>query len=338
MERLEAVELVPFKSGIEAGADSVMIAHMYLPSLMQDEMVPSTVSPAVVTELLRKKLGFDGLIISDCMEMQALADTVGTERGAVRALQAGIDLVLVSHHYFRQRGSIEALQGAVQDGTLSPDRVRQAAERVLQLKARTLSWNNLQDTTALELIGNEAHQQLRDRSYELSTTLVRDTDGLLPLHMQPEQRLLILFLQPTTSTQAIDKGLPDDALVSSIQKRHEQVETLFIAPQPTSREYEAICKAVEKATITIVVTANANLDAYQGQLMRQLLQMGQPIIGIAAHNPYDLLAFSELGTYLVIYEYTQPAFAAAVRVLFGEIQAQGHLPVSLPGLYPLTHK
>src|SRR5205807_255050 len=66
MERLEAVELVPFKSGIEAGADSVMIAHLYLPSLMQDEMVPSTVSPAVVTELLRKKLGFDGLIISDC--------------------------------------------------------------------------------------------------------------------------------------------------------------------------------------------------------------------------------------------------------------------------------
>jgi beta-N-acetylhexosaminidase len=215
--------------------------------------------------------------------------------------------------------------------------VRQAAERVLQLKARTLSWDNLPGTTALELISNEAHQQLRDRSYELSTTLVRDTDGLLPLRMQPEQRLLILFLQPTTSTQAIDKGLPGDTLVSSIQKRHEQVETLFITPQPTSQEYEAIYKAVKKATITIVVTANANLDAYQGHLVRQLLQMEQPIIGIAAHNPYDLLAFPELGTYLVTYEYTQPAFAAAVRVLFGEIQAQGHLPVSLPGLYPHTH-
>jgi beta-N-acetylhexosaminidase len=245
--------------------------------------------------------------------------------------------VLVSHHYFRQRGSIEAIQAAVQESALSADRVRQAAGRVLQLKASTLSWDNLPDVTALELIGNEAHQQLRDRAYELSTTLVRDAVGLLPLHLQPEQHLLILFLQPTTSTQAIDADLSSEAFVENIQKLHKQVDTLFVAPQLTPHEYEAICQAVKKATVTIVVTANANLDSYQGQLVRQLLQTGQPIIGIAAHNPYDLLAFPELGTYLATYEYTQPAFAAAVRVLFGEIQAQGHLLVSLPGLYSLTH-
>ncbi len=336
LERLETVELLPFKNGIEAGADSVMIAHMYLPSLMQDEMLPSTVSPAIVTELLRKKLGFAGLIVSDCMEMQALADTVGTEQGTVKALRAGIDLVLVSHHYSRQRGSLEAIQAAVQDGTLSADRVRQAAERVLQLKAGRLSWDNLPDTTGAELIGNEAHRQLRDRAYELSTTLVRDVDGLLPLRLQPEQHLFILFLQPTNPTQAIDADLAGDALVANIQKRHEQVKTLSIASPPTSHEYEAIYQAVKQATITIVVTANANLDVYQGHLVRQLLQTGQPIIGIAAHNPYDLLAFPELGTYLVTYEYTEPAFVAVVRVLFGEIQAQGHLPVSLPGLYALV--
>jgi beta-N-acetylhexosaminidase len=337
MERLEAVELVPFKSGIEAGADSVMLAHMYLPLLMHDEMMPSTVSPTIVTELLRKKLGFGGLIVSDCMEMQALAGTVGTEQGTVKALRAGIDLVLVSHHYSRQRGSLEAIQTAVQGGALSADRVRQAAERVLQLKADRLSWNNLPDTTGTELIGNQAHQQLRDHAYELSTTPVRDADGLLPLRLQPEQRLFILFLQPTNSTQAIDADLAGDALVANIQKRHERVNTLSIASQPTSHEYEAIYQAVKQAAITIVVTANANLDIYQGHLVQQLLQMGQPIIGIAAHNPYDLLAFPELGTYLVTYEYTEPAFDAIVRVLFGEIQAQGHLPVSLPGLYPLSH-
>lgn len=333
MERLEAIELVPFKSAIEAGADSVMIAHLYLPSLIQGEALPATVSPVVITELLREKLGFEGLIISDCMEMQALSDTVGTEQGTVRALRAGIDLVLVSHHYSRQRGSIEAVQAAVRDGALSADRVRQAAERVLQLKARTLSWDNLPDAPALALVGNEAHLQLRDRAYERSTTLVRNADGLLPLRLQPEQRLFLLFLQPTTSTSVIDAGLSAEAFVENIQKRHEQVDTLFIAPQPTPKDYEAIYQAVNKAAVTIVVTANANLDAYQGQLVRQLLSTGRPIIGIAAYNPYDLLAFPELGTYLVTYEYTEPAFAAAVRVLFGEIQARGHLPVSLPGLY-----
>ena len=332
MERLEAIELVPFKSAIEAGADSEMIAHLNLPSLMQGEALPATVSPVVITELLREKLGFDGLIISDCMEMQALSDTVGTVQGTVSALRAGIDLVLVSHHYPRQRDSIEAVQAAVRDGALSADRVRQAAERVLQLKARALSWDNLPEAPALALIGNEAHQQLRDRAYERSTTLVRNADGLLPLRLPPEQRLFLLFLQPTTSTSVIDVGLSAEAFVENIQKRHEQVDTLFIAPQPTPKDYEAIYQAVNKAAVTIVVTANANLDAYQGQLVRQLLSTDRPIIGIGAHNPYDLLAFPEPGTYLVTYEYTGPAFAAAARVLFGEIQAQGHLPVSLPGL------
>src|SRR5207248_7038433 len=113
------VELLPFKSGIEAGADSVMIAHMYLPLLMQDEMMPSTVSPAIVTELLREKLCFTGLIVSDCMEMQALAHTVGTEQGTVKALQAGIDMVLDYHQYSRQRGSLEAIKATGMVGTMS---------------------------------------------------------------------------------------------------------------------------------------------------------------------------------------------------------------------------
>ncbi len=333
MQRLEAIELVPFKSAIEAGvdrADSVMIAHMYLPALVQEEMVPATLSRTVVTELLRKKLGFTGLIISDCMEMRAVSDIVGTEQGTVGALNAGIDLVLVSHKCSRQRGSIAAIRAAIQDGFLPQARVLEAAERVMRLKARTLSWDNLPDTKAMALIGNEAHQKLRDRAYELSTTMVKDVEGLLPLQLQPEQHLCLLFLQPSTSTQAIDAGLSGDVLTEQIRKRHNKVDVMSITSSPTPDEYESINRAVNGAAITIVVTANANLDSYQGKFVRRLLKNWRPVIGVAAYNPYDLLAFPELGTYLVTYEYTQPAFVALVRVLFGEIPARGHLPISLP--------
>ncbi|HLJ33234.1 MAG TPA: glycoside hydrolase family 3 C-terminal domain-containing protein, partial [Ktedonobacteraceae bacterium] len=164
----------------------------------------------------------------------------------------------------------------------------------------------------------------------LSTTLVKDIDGLLPLRLQPEQRLCLLFLQPSSSTLAVDAGFSGETLVEQIRKRHDNVDILSIASTPTSDKYAYISHTVDEAAITIVVTANANLDTYQGELVRQLLQKGRPIIGVAAYNPYDLLAFPELGTYLVIYEYTAPAFAALVRVLFGEISAKGHLPVSLP--------
>lgn len=333
VERLEAVELVPFKHAIEAGADSVMIAHMYLPALMQNEMVPATLSRAVITELLRNKLGFTGLIISDCMEMQAVSATVGTEQGTVEALKAGTDLVLVSHTYARQLGSIQAIQAALQNGTLSEERLQQAAEHVLQLKARTLSWDNLPDATALTVIGNEDHQQLRDHAYALSTTIVKDVNGLLPLHLQSEQRLCLLFLQPTSSTRAIDAGFSGHMLVEQIRQRHEQIDILSIASTPTPDEFRLINQTVDEAAVTIIVTANANLDTYQGEVVRQLLNKGRPIIGVAAYNPYDLLAFPEPGTYLVTYEYTQPAFAALVRVLFGEVLAQGRLPVSIPGQY-----
>lgn len=336
IERLEALELIPFQKAMEAGADSIMIAHMYLPALMPDEMVPATISPVVVTKLLREKLGFAGLIISDCMEMEALAHTVGTQQGAVKALQAGIDLVLVSHQYALQRGSIEAIQAAIQYGMLSSERLQQAAERVLQLKARTLSWDTLPDATTIAEIGSEAHQQLRQRAYELSTTVVKDASGLLPLRLKPEQPLFVLFMQPTSYTQAVDEGIFADAFdtcVEHIRQRHASVDTLTIAHEPTLDEYSAIYQSVQMAAATIVVTTNANMNSYQGQLMRQLVQTGKPIIGIAAFNPYDLLAFPELATYLVTYECTPPAFAATVRVLFGEIVAQGRLPVRV-GHFP----
>ena len=332
MERLETIELVPFRHAIQAGADSIMIAHMYLPALMQDEMVPATVSHAIVTGLLREKLGFTGLIVSDCMEMHALSRVVGTEQGTVQALRAGIDLVLLSHGYVHQQGSIRAIHEAIEDGTLAVDRIRDAAERVLQLKARTLSWDRLPDATELHSIGSKAHQQLRDQAYERSTTLVRDMAGLLPLQLRPDQRLLILFLQPIIVSCAVDTDFPGDALVEIIQKHHTLVDTLSITYMSVQHDADVIAQAVKKADMVIVVTANANHNKSQAQTVQQLLQSGKPVIGIAAYDPYDLLAFPELGTYLATYEYTQPAFVAVARVLFGEIEAQGHLPVSLPGI------
>src|SRR5947209_2537145 len=143
LQRLETLELVPFRSGIEAGAECVMIAHIAFPALAEQDNLPATLSRAIVQNLLREQLGFDGIIISDCLEMQAISDIFGTEPAAVMALQAGIDLVLVSHNYPQQRGSIEAIQAAIQAGELSPQTIAQAAERILKHKARYLAWDNL---------------------------------------------------------------------------------------------------------------------------------------------------------------------------------------------------
>ncbi len=334
LERLEALELVPFRSGIEAGAESVMIAHVSFPALTRQDMLPATLSSAIVQGLLREKLGFNGVILSDCLEMKAISETFGTERAAVMAIQAGIDLVLVSHHYTQQLGSIEAIQAAVQAHELSPQAVQQAAERVLGFKASYLSWNDISPSTTFPAsIGCEAHIQLQDQAYELSTTLVRNADALLPLHLKSGERIVVLSPQRNSMSMVEDRYYSDEVLADIIQQYHSPVRRLSIAQGPVEDAYRELLQTSSESDIFIVATVNAHLDErdeQQAEVVRYLVASGRRIIGIAVRNPYDLLAFPQLRTYLVTYEYTRPALTAAVRVIFGERQAQGHLPVSIP--------
>src|SRR6266704_1855923 len=296
--------------------------------------LPATVSPAIVRGLLREKLGFDGVIISDCMEMNGVAETIGTERAAVMALQAGVDLVLVSHTYARQLGSIEAIQLALQAGNLPPEVVRLAAEHVLRLKDRLLSWDSLLAAPVPEWVGGSSHQHLRDQAYELSTTQVRNDDALLPLRLDQAESVLVISPRGEAYTRVEDRRYPHEFLARSIRRHHDRVSVMFTSPSLAVVERAQILRVAGASDLIIIATLNAHLDQQQAELMRDLLQTGRRVIGIAVGNPYDLLAFPQLRSYLVTYEYTKPALAAAVRVLFGEIQPHGHLPVSLPGLYP----
>jgi len=336
MERLERIELVPFKSGIAAGTDCVMTAHISFPALTGDAQLPATLSPVVLQQLLREQRGFQGVIMTDCLEMDAIAETVGVAKGTVLAQQAGNDLILISHRYDRQLAGINALKAAVQAGEITPEQIRQAAARVLALKERLQQRESEQSAgQSLAWVGCEAHRQLRDQIYARSTTLVRDNEKLLPLHLKAEQRLLVIYTHRETWTRVEDKSYPEEFLVESLRQHHANTNVVALTSETTPAEYEELYSAAREAGVILMVTVNALLDPQQAKVMQTLIELGRPLIGLAPYSPYDLLAFPELGTYLVTYEYTRPAIAAAVRALFGEIEPQGKLPVSLPGLYPL---
>jgi beta-N-acetylhexosaminidase len=333
LQRLEALELIPFRSGIEAGAESVMIAHIAFPTLTEQNTLPATLSSSIVQGLLREQLDFKGVILSDCMEMRAISDTFGTERAVVMALQAGVDLVLVSHEYKRQRASIEAIQAAIQLHELNAKAVRQAAERVMKLKAHYLSWNDLPGTTTPPaIIGCEKHIQIQSLAFELSTTLVRNGEALVPLKLNSDKSILVLSPQRNTMTIVEDRFYSDDLLVDILRQYHSQVELKSVPPDQLDDDCNMLLQTTRESDIFVLVTVNADRDVQQAELVRCIISSGRHIIVIAVHNPYDLQAFPQLRTYLVTYEYTRPALVAAVRVLFGEIQAQGKLPVRIPGL------
>jgi beta-N-acetylhexosaminidase len=328
LDRLEQVELVPFRRGIEAGAECVMTAHIALPQLDQSADLPATLSPAIMRGLLRERLGFEGVVISDCLEMQAISDTVGVPEGAVLALAAGIDLVLVSHRSDRQTASIAAVRRAVEDGRLAEADIRHAAERVLRLKARHLSWDAPAGDDLGE-VGSAAHRALGEQAYARSTTLVKNDDSLLPLRLDPQQQLLVIGTSTDVVSQAVDFLYSQDALVEDIRERHGNAVSLTVFPGMSADAREEVFHAARAADVILTVTINAHLDPSQASLMGGLLALGRPVIGIAAGNPYDVQHFPALRACLATYEYTGPALAAAVRVLFGEAQATGKLPVTL---------
>ena len=135
-------------------------------------------------------------------------------------------------------------------------------------------------------------------------------------------------------TMVEDRHYSDDLLADILQQYHTPVEIVPIAPGSVEDACRKLLQMTKASDLFIVVTVNAHLDEQQADLVRCLVSSGRRVIGIAVRNPYDLQAFPQLRTYIVTYEYTRPALVAAVRVLFGEKQALGHLPVSIPGLHP----
>ncbi len=327
MERLEALELVPFKEGIAAGVDCVMTAHLHLAALEQDPTIPATLSSAVIRLFLRQKLHFQGVIITDCLEMNAISQGFGVGKGAVLASRAGNDLLLISHRLDRQREALDEVTNAVTKNSLSRQEIAESAGRVLALKQHL--YERSRSIKTPDLVGEQPHQQLSRQIYERSTTVVRDRDHLLPIALKSEQSLLTIFTSRKPWTPAEDRDYPEHTLVESLRLRHAHTRFWPLTEKTDAAEYEELYSAARQADRVLLVTLNAIMDPRQVTVMQRLLALEIPVIGLAVHLPYDLLAFPELGTYMVTYEYTKPAIAAAIKVLFGEIQPLGQLPIKL---------
>lgn len=170
LEEMQARELIPFRAAIYAGVPALMTAHILFPAL-DPSGLPATLSRPILTGLLRETLGFDGLIVTDCLEMRAVSDGWGTPRAAVLAAIAGADILLICHTESRQRDAFSSLQAAVQSGELPRERVRDAARRVLRAKAQVLAFGQ---PPPLSVIGSDDHQAVL-RAFDDKTTSAAPT-------------------------------------------------------------------------------------------------------------------------------------------------------------------
>ena len=328
LKRLKELELVPFYEAFKHGADAVMIAHVAFPSI-DPEKVPSTLSRKVVTELLRGEMGYGGVVVTDCMEMNAIIDYYGMEEAAILAVEAGIDQVLISHTFERQTRAIEAVIKAVESGRISMQHIDAAVERVLKLKeVRNLQAELPEWTYCKREIGSVKHTELAQKASEASITLVRGSEGFLPL--QPEEKILLISVDPYVTSGADETLYSQVTIGSFLVDKLPNLTEVIISVTPEQEEVEKLILAASGVEKILVATYQAVQHDSQADLVRRLItEYGDKVGVIALRSPYDVDKFPEVSTYILTYESRKLALQSVSKYLLGDIEAKGKLPITL---------
>lgn len=330
-EQWRAIDVPPFKAAIAAGVDSIMSAHIQFPSL-DPSGEPATLSKPIITGKLRGELGYDGVVITDSLEMQGVRELHSDAEIPVLALKAGVDQLLMPANL---RLAIDSVLGAVKSGDLPMQRIDQSALRVLKLKLkRGILTAPLTDPAQVgRSVGTPEHLAIARRIADRSITAIANDAGVLPLKEKPATALVTGW--GVASTQTLAERL----------SAHGTKATSLQTGQTPSAEVIARAAAAAKNTDLVVVLTN-NLGGFprQNKLLQALMDTGKPVIAVAAQIPYDAGYDNPVPTWLATYGYFTPSLEALAKVVLGKTNPSGKLPVDVPAgadvhtvRYPFGH-
>jgi beta-N-acetylhexosaminidase len=357
--RLNSVELAPFRQAIAAGVDSVMVAHVSVPALEPDPNRVASTSPAIVTDLLRNQLGFQGIVVTDALDMAGLTRLYAPDigRAAVDAFKAGNDLLLIPADL---DASYQAMLQAVRSGEISPARLDASVLKILKAKASLgLQKARLVDTSKLStLVGKPENLSLGQQIADDAITLVRDNGKLLPLkhsgtvaaglpYQTPEEvrdHLVAVIFSEDVRTET------GRVLERQLRMRVPDAHVIYVDPHTAAAMSEEVLKAVDQAQAVVAavyvvptagkaimqangLTNSVALADASGALLQEILGHAvEKTAVVAMGNPYLAQDFPAIQNYLCTFSNVTVSEIGAVKALFGEIAIHGHLPVSIPNV------
>lgn len=331
---LEANELVPFETLIRSGVKAVMVGHLEVPSLDPIPGTPASLSKPIVTFLLRDKLGFDGLIFTDAMNMEAITRYYSSDEAAVLAITAGNDIILMPGD---PKVVIKALVKAVNSGKLTTSRIEESVRRILSAKRWLgLSKSKGNNPDNLPLIREEnQHLKLANIIAEKSITLLKNDISLVPFNPENYTRIYCINITDGTgSDRARYFG-------KCVEDRISNVRVFNLTRNSKKYDYNYVLNEIKKADL-ILLPAFIDIKAYQGPInlsaeqtnfIGQVLKTGKPVILMSFKNPYLISIFPEATTYLNSFSHSLVSQNAMLRAILGEIDITGTQPVSIPGTY-----
>ncbi len=345
-DRLERIELVPFRAGLAAGADAVMTAHIQLPALEPAPATPATFSARLVDDLLRAELGFEGLVFTDSMRMRAVSALTPPGAAAARAVAAGHDVVL---HSPNDVAAFDALRDAVSGGRIGEDRLDRSVRRILDAKARLgLHRRRRVGLDALPaIVGTRAHRAIARDISERSLTLIRDDARHVPL---PTPRTgSVLYLSVLDYPAGWGIGAPSRTLIPALEARWPNLTAIELSDRTPLAEVELV-RATARRYDAVVAGVFVRTASYSGRmdlapaLVDLLVRLGEdsaatdrPFVAVLFGNPYTAARLADLPALLLTYDFYDLAEASAARALAGETSIRGRLPVALGDRFPLGH-
>lgn len=340
-ESLDKTEFPPFKAAIAAGAGAVMTAHIEMPALDPAPNTPTTLSQPIVTGVLRREMGFGGVIYTDSMGMAGVTALYKPGDAAVRAIKAGNDVVL---HSPDDGAAFAAIKAAVESGEIPRAQLDASVERLLRAKARAgLNRTRAVNLDALaNIVGGRAHQAVADEVSQKSITLVRDQRNQVPLTLPRDAQVLYLSILDSPGGWRI--AAPSRAFIPELKRRWRNVTSVELSERSTANELElvrAMAPRYDAVIASVFVRASsgsgrmdlpANMQTVLRTIARQTEQSRKPFVAILFGNPYTATFLQEVPAILLTYDFYDRAERSAVRALAGEAPITGTLPIGLPGL------
>lgn len=331
--RFDSIELFPFKDAINNGVMTVMVAHIHADAFDGSDSIPATASFNIITKLLKEKMKFGGMIVTDALAMKGMTKLFNPGEAAKRAVKAGADVLLMSPNTDE---AIDSIVAAVQRGEISEARIDHSVRKMLDYK----QWSGL-DTNRFADIDNISHviaiDPHRDLAKEIarkSITVLGNEENILPLQNLNGKKILDIVFSDTED--------PYDAreLHDELSKR-KRMELVRIDPRSNQMEYDDVLKKAKTADVIICqymfYTRSEELTGFLppkiSELMNAIVALKKPVIGISTGNPYIVMDFPAIGAYVTTFGPSNVSIEAAAEVLFGEQPARGKLPITIPGRY-----
>ena len=334
--RMDSVELFPFRHAIEAGMGAVMTAHISVPSLDGGVGDPSTLSSAVLTDLLRGEMEFDGLLFTDAMDMSAISRGYGAEEASVRAIEAGADVILMPPSVER---AVEGIAVAVESGRIDASRIDASVRRILETKKQMgLDRDRVVQIDQIgQVVGIPAHTQVAAEIAERSITLLHNGGNLLPLLGTRSARVMSVSFRRTSDV------LAGRYFNARLRQTYPRLTTAGLDVDSGPALYESLLRQARQQALVILSTyvtafsqsGSLALPEEVVDFAGQLTEIGVPHIVVSFGNPYLITELPDVRAYMLAWSGSEASQTAAAQALFGEIEISGRVPTRIPPLYEM---